>query len=161
MTNQITTLERSVLESLRRGFSLSCQIAEDTGLKQDYIKNILSSLLYKGFVSIKENSFFINKEGFDLIRKINTDTDSLSDEVKEVSSSIIDLALKKKRGKFSLRKAFFTSEQMSYLKEKLQEITNFIEKAEMDNSSSLAKQSYILWGVGNYDDILTHISDEI
>jgi len=157
MEFNITYLERLVLETLSKSDKDIRALEQELKLRKQIIFNVLSALIAKNLVLIKENKYLLNHN---LNKEILTELKDKDNLVVEYSN-IIKTNIKEsihndKSNCFMYKKVFMDASDYAVLKGLLYNVESFVNSLQGKQSHN-PKQHIIFWGEDKVEAITKNI----
>lgn len=159
----VLVVERIVLESLEKKNKTLAELAVDTKLDENLLKNILSHLINKGIIKRnKDTSYFLDLDSKNKWLKLINNRTTIGFELKELFSSLVNNYFKdemKKRTNLSMKKVYLTKKEKEALDKKFLEIDQFLaqialERQRLPLKEVTADKQVLFWGRSIYKDLV-------
>jgi hypothetical protein len=155
---ELLMLERIVIESIAKGENTVCRIQKDTGIDHSLLLSIAAKLLKRGLVDYRKGEYSVSKNEV-CWRSVNRN-ESIKNEIKEVSDSIIDVFFQDKtRNKLKLQKVYIDEKDEKILNSLLHSVESFLvdlRNSQRGKDIKTKNQKVLMWGYGGYSDLISN-----
>ena len=152
MSYNITILERMVLETLNTSEKNINTIQERTSINKMFLNKIMTSLIAKNLITIKEDLCVLNRAISPAVTQELNEPHSLMSEVNEIITSCLrDKITMKNQQSFKLKKVNMTEREEKIFRGLIYNIESFINSLTCNDN--IKDQKIIFWGEGRYADI--------
>lgn len=156
MKLNLSVVERYLLETLSKGVKSFSQLNVETKVDYGLLNNILSKLMMENIVSYRSGKYFLNPETQALWLPLINSTESLTEEIKELFSTLVSDFFKCEENVFlKVQKISMTEHEEKIFHSYLINLEKFIEDIKKERTKSpfqakLKEQKVIVWGHADY-----------
>jgi hypothetical protein len=148
----ITTIERYILESVKKGNKTIFDIHLDTDLSPEHIQNLLDSLIEKRVCVIDNHCFEINYYEMS-VAKTSQKIIEFSLIIKNCIKNSFQLHKEKE---FQMKKVFLNSDDEKVYQTMMYNLESFLNQASSKRGKT-AKEKIIFWGEKTYQNIVSDL----
>ncbi len=158
----LTTIERIILESLNKKKKSLKEVIDDVGIKGTSALMALESLIQKDLVLKNEELYQLSLSSKEKLIDMMKNKASIKSEVQELINYSLNLAIKEKRGEFSLKKVYLNEKDEKMINSLFSQLQNYIDKLlEKPTNHPTYKEKILYWGGSRYCDILDYANTQI
>lgn len=156
-------VERMVLESVANKERTLQEIADDTSLSINLLKNILASLIQRGILNFKAGCYQLGHANKSSWLAVINKKENIKEELSELFSSFVNQSfseLEKKSEGLRIKKVWMTRDEQRQLEIQLKSLQHFLDSIkesrkrnpQLDGKTSELK--VIFWGQSSYKDLV-------
>ncbi|MFG1500686.1 hypothetical protein ABMA70_10815 [Halobacteriovorax sp. XZX-3] len=155
--SRLLMVERAILEVCGKSQKTIFQISNETGMSLSLVGSLCVRLNKKGILKRQDSTYSLNKDAQGLM--IANAVENVRKEVNEVASSIVENYFSQKENRsLKLQKVYVNKTEELILNSMLDQLNSFVEELQRNYKKSsnniVKKQKVLLWGHGNYSDII-------
>ncbi|EPZ50096.1 hypothetical protein M902_0308 [Bacteriovorax sp. BAL6_X] len=155
--SRLLMVERAILEVCGKSQKTIFQISNETGMDLSLVGSLCIRLNKKGILQRQSSTYSINKDANSLL--IANTPENIKKEVNEVSKSMVANYFNQKNDRsLKLQKVYVNKTEELILKSMLDQLNSFVEELQKSHKKSshniVKKQKVIMWGHGNYSDLI-------
>lgn len=149
---ELLLIERSVIEAIAHGAKKVLDISKELNMEFNLVLALLSRLRAKGIIELNEGGYYISKNEL-AWKRVNAE---IPTEIKEISHNLVDCYFNDKaKNGLKLQKIYMSNKDEKIFKSLLNNIELFLDGLKKEKRRSPIKdQKVILWGYGQYDDLI-------